>query len=186
MTTLVGIQGYGWSVIGAESVVIADSKVVMLPKNTGKVFATSDYVIGIAGVWRVMQVLQHTVAWPKPPVKPTINDLDRFVTQEIVPAIQEGFVEARLTMDAEDSWSALISVAGTIFVVDTHYTVTRDKRGLYAEGSGGVYALGAMAMVDYPATIAKAKDLVKKAISVACQYDQGSGEPIVIYSQTGE
>lgn len=184
VTTLAAIQGDGWAVIGADSYVIDNGHIWSTPKSSGKIFKQDGYIIALAGDWRPAQIFQHNTAYPKPPTKPTPQELDRFIAQEFVPTMQDALAEAKYVVDKENDFSILVAVCGVIYNIDADMGWARDRRGYYQGGTGGPYALGAMNAWQYPETIDAAKEIVKKALAIACQYDNGSGEPTIVYVQS--
>ena len=123
------------------------------------------------------------MAFPKPPALSDQHELDKFMTQEVIPSIRDAFTSEAYQMDKDTSWSMVIAIRGLIYILDNDLTWTRDKRGLYGEGSGGDVALGAMNAWHYPDTPAAAKEIIRKSIGIAAQYDINTKEPIVTYFQ---
>jgi len=183
VTTLAGIQGQGWCVIGADSLIVDDPRKYIMPKSAGKIFKVSGYIVAIAGDIRPLQIVQHMMAFPQLPASSDHAELDKFMVQEIIPSLREAFNSENYQMDKDTSWSMMIAIRGLIYILDNDLTWTRDKRGLYGEGSGGDVALGAMNAWLYPDTPAAAKEIVRKSIAIAAQYDINTKEPIVIYYQ---
>ena len=183
MTTLAGIQGNGWSVIGSDTRVIDDSRIYSTPRHSSKIFKVSDYIIAVAGDWRPAQILQHDMVYPKLPVKPTEKTMEKFFSQEFIPSLRNTYADEGWAIDKDTESSLLISACGYMFSVDTDYAWTRDRRGYYGVGTGGDYAVGYMSAFSFPKDVETAKDIVRRALGVASQYDSNTGEPFIIYTQ---
>ena len=183
MTTLAAIQGQGWCVIGADSLIADDTRIYILNKNAGKLFKSDGYIFAIAGDVRPFQIIQHSTNFPSIPKVDDTSELDKFISLEVIPTIREALKAEDYTLDKEANFTFLVAIKGVIYIIDQDLCWTRDKRGLYAEGSGGDYALGAMNAWQYPETIEAAKEVVRKSIGIAAQYDINTREPISILVQ---
>jgi len=112
-----------------------------------------------------------------------INELDKFIAQELIPTMREALKSEDYVLDKDSNFTFLLAVKGVIYTIDQQLVWTRDKRGLYGEGTGGDYALGAMNAWQYPESIEAAKEVVRKSIGIAAQYDANTREPISILVQ---
>jgi ATP-dependent protease HslVU (ClpYQ) peptidase subunit len=74
-------------------------------------------------------------------------------------------------------------VKGSVFYVDASLCWFQDRRGIHTIGSGGDLALGAL-VVSNPSTPEQAIKAIRKAITVASQYDPNTKPPIQIIQQT--
>jgi ATP-dependent protease HslVU (ClpYQ) peptidase subunit len=186
MTTLVAIQGDGWSVLGCDSR-SSDENGRPIEMATHKIIENNGILIAGSGAGRGSNILQF--GWKAP--KPTATeDLDIFVTQKFIPQMRQAFIDAGYDMKedgdaaAHDS-SFLISIRGTIYPIFEDYSWDRDTRGIYYSGSGGDIALGALEAFNIKA-LTKAESVekvVRKAIQIASQWDIYTAEPIVIKIQ---
>ena len=184
MSTVVGIQGDDWCVIGADSQVSENGRVYSSVRGTGKIVKRGPYFIATVGDFRPATILNYNLSLPKPPTKTTSYNLDKFVSTKIIPAIQASYTENNYTpTDKESGSDFLIAVCGQLYAISSDFSWTKDRRGYYAFGSGGDYALGAMATYQQPKSITKATLIARTALAVACEYDTESGEPLIIYSQ---
>ena len=183
MTTLAGYQGNGWSVIGADTRVVDAGTIFELPKNAGKIFRKNSYVFGVAGDFRVAQLLQHAVELPKPSGINTQDAADKFMTAEVIPMWRAEYQELGYEVDKDIGSVVLVSVNTFVYAIDESWTWARDKRGIYAGGSGQSYAFGAMSAYEFPKNVAEATVRLKAAIKIASQYDNNTSEPSIIISQ---
>jgi len=182
MTTLVAIQGDGWSVLGCDSR-SSDESGRPMDMATHKIIENNGILIAGSGAGRGSNILQF--GWKAP--KPTAGvNLDTWVTQTFIPAMRKVFIDAGYDMKedgeaAEHDSSFLISVKGVIYPIFEDYSWDRDIRGIYYGGSGGDVALGALEALNIqaltkPESVEKA---VRKAITIAAQWDIYTAEPII-------
>jgi ATP-dependent protease HslVU (ClpYQ) peptidase subunit len=150
---------------------------------THKIIENNGILIAGSGSGRGSNIMQF--GWKAP--KPTASeDLDVFITQKFIPLMRQAFVDAGYDMKedgeaAEHDSSFLISVRGVIYPIFEDYSWDRDIRGIYYSGSGGDIALGALNVLGIerlikPESVEKA---VRKAISIACDWDIYTAEPII-------
>ena len=94
MTTIAGVQGENWAVVGYDSRVTEENeKIYSLPKDNGKMFKNGNYIIGVAGDVRAINILCHIF---KPPVvSPSTYGLrlDKFMTASFIPEMKKCFEE---------------------------------------------------------------------------------------------
>ena len=186
MTTLVAIQGDGWSVIGCDSRASSEDGRYM-DLATSKVIDNNGVLIAVSGASRGGNITQF--GW-KPP-KPRANEnLDMFITNKFIPQMRETFIKAGY--DAKDDGDAaghdsslIISVRGVLYPIFEDYSWDREARNVYYAGSGGDVALGALEALDYSKakTPETAEKILKKAIEIACKHDIYSGGKIYTYVQ---
>jgi ATP-dependent protease HslVU (ClpYQ) peptidase subunit len=183
MTTVVGLQGSNWAVVGADTRVVEDGRIFNMPTNAGKIVRKDGYIIGVAGDFRPAQIFAHHYKFPKLPTYTTIDALDKFFTQKFIPIMRETFKEHDFTPSEEDGVELIVSIQGTIYNISDDYAWARDKRGVYAIGSGSGYAIGALAAIGQPKSASEGLAAAKAALSIAVNYDNNSGEPFSIYQQ---
>lgn len=186
MTTLAAFQGNGFAIIGCDSQA-SDEGGRVVDLATPKVVENGDYLIAITGASRGGNIAQFGWNPPKPPVNPSLDTLDKFMTTKFIPSLRKKYIEAGYDGKwdgeaAETESSLLVAVRGVIYPIWHDYSWDRDIRNVYYGGSGGDVALGAMAALG----IEKLKDLPEKAISVIAQsvtlataWDCYSSGPIV-------
>ena len=200
MTTIIGIQGDGWAIIAADSRVssydgsVAYQSATMTPM-AGKVAQNGKWLLAAAGDVRAINLLHHALVPPAPHPNLKGRKLDHFVTTKFVPALRECFEDNGYAMPdsaakehaAQHSSTILAVVNATIYVMDGDYSWTTDSTGLYAIGSGGQYALGAIHAlrgskgIDTPQ---QARTIATKAMSVSSRLDPYTGPPVTTHLQT--
>ena len=90
MTTLIAVQGDGWSVMGCDSRA-SDEGGRYMDLATPKIIDNNGVLIAVSGASRGGNITQF--GW-KPP-KPRANEnLDEFVTKRFIPEMREAFIKA--------------------------------------------------------------------------------------------
>ena len=149
MTTIVGVQNADGCVIASDSRVAEGGKVYTHPEMV-KAVERGNYIIGGAGDYRALQVVLH--GWQPPLVSAKAKqNLYEFVINKVAPSLKSTLTEAGIefnkSSDNDDDkfeLSLLIGINGTLFEIDSDFAVAMNDTGLYAIGSGGDYALGAL------------------------------------------
>lgn len=197
MTTIVGIQGDGFAMLAADSLISSfDDKggayqVTTLGAGSSKLAYSGKYLIGAAGDMRAINLLHH--AFHAPVCAPSLRGkrLDAFITTKFVPALQRLFddngytmVDDKKTHIAEHNSTVVVAVNAAIYVIDGDYSWTSDSSGLYAAGTGAAYALGVLQALKHKNTTPQqAKTIALKALSVAARFDPYTGAPFHTYLQ---
>lgn len=181
MTTLIAVQGDGWSVMGCDSRA-SDEGGRYMDLATPKIIDNNGVLIAVSGASRGGNITQF--GW-KPP-KPRVNEkLDEFVTKRFIPEMREAFIKAGY--DAKDDGDVaghdsnlIISIRGVLYPIFEDYSWDREARNVYYAGSGGDVALGALEALEYkkaksPEAVEK---LIRRSIDIAIQHDIYSGGKI--------
>ena len=193
MTTIVAVQGNGWSVVGYDSQVTEeDGRRYTMARGSSKVAKNGEYLLGAAGDVRAINILAYAFAPPK------VGDLtgvrlDRFITSRFVPALRacfeaQGYAASKESKETAEQGSVVLVVAnGTIYVIGEDYSWVRDSGAIYAFGSGGDYALGALYSYGIEKVTSRvdiAQDLIRNSLTVASRLDPGTGAPFHIMTQS--
>ena len=185
MTAIVGIQGKNWAVIAADSMTTYDDK-PYYAKGMDKVIRKGDYIFAFAGDAVAGNIAEFLWNPPKP-VK-TMNT-DAFMQVKVLPSLREAMkehgYEPDTVKDPGAGFDALICLNGIIYEVDEEYIWTRDDRGLYAVGSGGAYALGALATGFSKNSIKAAEFAARRAIKISADYTISVGGDVKVITQKG-
>ena len=186
MTTLVAIQGDGWSVIGCDSRA-SDEDGRYMELATSKIVNNNGVLIAVSGASRGGNITQF--GW-KPPKPGTTIDLDTFMTRKFIPSMRKAFQDSVFEgkEDGDAAWqdsNLLVSVRGVIYPIFNDYSWDREARNVYYAGSGGDVALGALEALNYSkiSTPAAAEKAERRAIEIACKHDIYSGGEIHTYIQ---
>lgn len=185
MTAIVGIQGKGWAVIAADSMTTYDDK-PYYAKGMDKVIKKSDYVFAFSG-----DAIAGNIAnflWTPPKVIKSIS-IDVFMQTKVLPSLRETMKEHGYEPDTvknpDAGFDALICLNGIIYEVDQDYLWSRDDRGLYAVGSGGNLALGALATGFSKNSMRAAEFAARRAIKISADYNISVGGDIKVITQRG-
>lgn len=203
MTTIIGIQGEGFSVLCTDSRISSmdeggfASQVTTLKEGTGKIAQNGKYLLGAAGDMRAINILHHV--FQPPTITPSLKGkkLDHFITSKFVPALRDCFEKQGYAAPTEKETSShlaehgstvMVSINGLIYIVDGDYSWTADVTGIYSIGTGSSYALGALQALSTSRklTAPQAKRLALKAIGIAAKYDPYTGSPFHCYIQEEE
>ena len=192
MTTIVGVQGQGWAVVGYDSRVTEENgRSYVLGRGSSKVVKNGQYLLGAAGDVRAINILAYAFAPPKAGDLVGVR-LDRFMTSKFVPALRECFEEhgyaAKETKEQAQHGSVVLSIVnGQIYEIGEDYAWVRDTTGIYSFGTGGEFALGAMyakAGENLAAEgINETQKIVREALHIAAKLDVGSGPPFHVTYQ---
>jgi ATP-dependent protease HslVU (ClpYQ) peptidase subunit len=178
MTTIVGVQSTEGCVIVSDSRVVADGKIYNHPDMV-KAVERGSYIIGGAGDYRALQVVLHGWIPPVVTAKAKLN-LYEFVINKVAPSLKQTLTESGIeftkTNDSEDNkfeLSLIIGINGSLFEIDSDFAIAMNNTGLYAIGSGGDYALGAL----------HAGVSALEAIEIAAINNNGTSAPFHILEQ---
>jgi len=190
MTTILGVQGDGWAVIGSDTQWSTENGRIG-KSSQPKIISSGRYLIGIAGHTRGANIVQHSFAPPTVPPKAQGAKLTKFIVSQFVPAYKSVLEGNGIGLPQYDSEVAkteidsLVVVNGVIFQIDSDYGTDMDTNRLYAIGSGCDYGLGALqAMLDKKRlTIPVVKRAVLKSLSISAKFDNGTGAPFHLFTQ---
>jgi ATP-dependent protease HslVU (ClpYQ) peptidase subunit len=145
---------------------------------------------------RAINILHHVFQPPMPQPGLKGKKLDQFITAKFVPALRACFEQQGYALPERDSSNhlaehssvILVSIHGSVYVVDGDYSWTSDANNTYALGTGSAYALGALQILMPKKNIssAQAKIIALKAIAVAAKYDPYTGSPFHCHIQEVE
>lgn len=176
MTTIVAVQEKGNVVFASDSQTSWGGR---KSHSAQKVFRNGSLVIGAAGDVRVSNVFE-TAELPQPPAAlKKRGDVYRWLVNVLVPALQKVLDEATaLTVENGESnnrGAFLVAVNDQVFEVASDFAVTSERDGLYAIGSGGSFAIGALAAGATP----------QAAVRIATLHDAYSGGKVSVVNSSG-
>lgn len=183
MTTIAAINGRNWCVLAADSQVSYEDQAFISTANP-KIVANGDYLVAAAGDARACDIACYTWQPPKPP-KP-MRDYDKFLITRVIPSLRKAIETGGWEKTAESSFQILLALHGKVSQITEDYSRLLDQRGLYAIGSGGAVALGALAGLanPIPKRADTAAEVLRKAVGIACTYSAASSPPIQVVIQT--
>lgn len=182
MTTIVGIQGRNWALLGADSRIADNSTIYKMVKGYSKIIEGEDFTLACAGDVRAINLLQSLLKLPKTFVA---KDDAHFITGFLIPAIRKVFIDAghEKTLEGQSSHESdfLVIYNGKIYEIGSDYAWVQDSRGIYGIGSGGSFALGALAcLTGVSINRSEARRWATKALEIACDYNSDSAPPFHI------
>lgn len=202
MTTILGIQGDGFAVIGVDSRVSempdegVTTQIVTLTETNSKVNSNGRYLIGAAGDVRAINILHHAFRPPECPPNLRGKKLDHFFTVKFIPALMECFEAQKYSQPqnesslhlAEQGSSVIVAINGIIYVVDGDYSWASDMSAIYAIGTGAQYALGAAFTLvgKTRPSLGNSRKIVMKSLAAAAKFDPNTGAPFHIHVQGKE
>lgn len=199
MTTIAGIQGDGFCVLGTDSRISSFDEsggvyqITTLAAGTSKIASNGKYLLGAAGDVRAINILHHAFVPPPPPATYKGRKLDAFITKHFIPSLRECLeLQGYATPDkddkthiAEQGSTIIAGIHGTIYVIESDYGWTSDNAGIYAIGTGAPYALGALQVLTNGRKLSptQARTAIAKALAVSAKFDPHSGTPFTTFLQ---
>lgn len=146
MTTIIGLQYEDRCAIIADSRVTDDSGYIYNHTDARKIAERNGFLIAGSGEVLPCDVAQHIWEPPKP-TKVDKKDLYHFMVTKVMPSLRKCLMVNGVNLDepkTERRFDFLIAVCGELFDIDDELSITRNEHGIYAVGSGGPYAIGAL------------------------------------------
>lgn len=189
MTTIIGIQGKGWGLIAADSLIVGGEQ-KFIASGMDKVVEKGEYVIAFAGDAIAGDIALHS--WNAPKIPRGVN-LDKFMMTDLLPSLKQAYTDygydpSPKTADNDpkdgSGFDALICLRGKIYQIDNDFSWVRDDRGIYGVGSGSSYALGALARASIsPTNTRTAANEARKAIEISISFDINTGGKVKVITQ---
>ena len=140
MTVIIGLVDNNTVLMGGDSAAVCNDSLTVLA--TKKVFRKGDFLFGVAGTFRVSQILEH--CFQIPPRLDSKSDMG-YLVSEFATAFQN---ELATHMDVNDEqiqgWRILIGYRGNIYSLESNFQVIKADLDYYCVGSGEEYALGSL------------------------------------------
>lgn len=147
MTTIIGIEYNNKSILVADSRVIDDSGRVYAHKVMKKIAKRGSLLIAGAGEVTPCDIAQNIWIPPQFTAKDK-KDPYRYMIVKAMPSLRKCLTDNGYTFDDDKKdgmrFQFLMSVGGEIFDIDEDLSVMKSEDNVYAIGSGGPYALGAL------------------------------------------
>jgi hypothetical protein len=200
MTTIIGIQGDGYAVIGCDTRISSfdDSggvyQISTLGPGSSKIAPNGKYLLGAAGDMRAINILHHVFQPPIPTPGLRGKKLDSFITVKFIPSLRSCFESQGYSAPdgkddkdhiAEQGSSIVVVVNATIYIVDSDYSWVSENHSMYATGSGSSYALGALSVLSggKKLTASQARNTILKALTTSAKFDPYTGGPFQTFVQ---
>ena len=146
MTTIIGIELEDSCYLVADSQTTDDNGFIYNHPAIKKLSERGAFIVGGSGEVLPCDVAQHIWEPPKPSVKDKL-DLYHFMITKAMPSLRKCLSENGYNFDetkTDTRFQFIIAVCGEIFDIDHELSVSKNKSGIYAVGSGAAYALGAL------------------------------------------
>jgi hypothetical protein len=148
MTCIVAIAQNGTVYMGSDHAASDDKSGWILSRKEPKVFKVGQYGIAFTDSFRMGQILQYNWVPPKYTPTKTNSGLDKFMRTKFVDSVKQAFKDngyGTIGGSEEDTGGIfIVGVEGRIFTIDEDFHVGENMVNYMAEGSGGMFALGAL------------------------------------------
>jgi ATP-dependent protease HslVU (ClpYQ) peptidase subunit len=148
MTCIVAIAQNGTVYMGSDHAASDDKTGWTMARKEPKCFKVGQYGIAFTDSFRMGQILQYNWTPPKYTPTKTNSGLDKFMRTKFVDSVKFAFKEHGFGdiggTDEDTGGIFIVGLEGRIFVVDEDFHIGENVVNYMAEGSGGMFALGAL------------------------------------------
>jgi len=148
MTCIVAIAQNGTVYMGSDHAASDDKSGWIMARKESKCFKVGQYGIAFTDSFRMGQILQYSWVPPKYTPTKTNSGLDKFMRTKFIDSIKAAFKDNGFGdiggTDEDTGGIFIVALEGRIFVVDEDFHVGENIVNYMAEGSGGMFALGAL------------------------------------------
>jgi ATP-dependent protease HslVU (ClpYQ) peptidase subunit len=148
MTCIVAIAQNGTVYMGSDHAASDDKSGWIMSRKEPKVFKVGQYGIAFTDSFRMGQILQYNWTPPKYTPTKTNSGLDKFMRTKFIDSVKVAFKDHGFGdiggTDEDTGGIFIVGLEGRIFVVDEDFHVGENVVNYMAEGSGGMFALGAL------------------------------------------
>ena len=181
MTCIVGIEHETGVYIGGDSAGIAGWELTV--RADPKVFRVGEFLYGIAGSFRMGNLLRYAFVPPPPPKKR--KHLDAYMVTAFIDTLRAvveagGTREKKNEVESLHNSSFLVAVRGRLFEIDSDFQVGRPASGYAAIGCGSSVALGALHALVVGVGLTHPTDCVAAALRAAEAHNIGVRGPFII------
>lgn len=147
-----------------------------------KVFIKGDIALGVCGLPKVMDAIQHTVDFPEF----MGGDSKSYIVGQVIPAIREGLKALECTEEHNGQHyfhgALLLGYRGHLYKVEANFQLVEAANGFDAVGSGGEAALGSLRSTK---GMWSPKKRLLEALKVSAENNAGVAPPFdVIFVKT--
>jgi len=148
MTCIVAIAQNDVVYMAADHAASDEKSGWILSRKDPKVFKVGQYGIAFTDSFRMGQILQYS--WTPPRYTPTKTNsgLDKFMKTKFIDSVKESFrgggYGSQVSGQEDEGGVFIVGVCGRIFTIDEDFHVGENIVNYMAEGSGGMFALGAL------------------------------------------
>lgn len=175
MTCIIGLKHAGKIYVGSDGLGIRGWE--RFQDVRPKVFRNGAFIIGASGTARLSDLIRH--GWDIPTDESGRYD-ERYMIRVFATGLRtliqdNGGMGKYEERDNTGSW-LIVGVNGQLYEMDSSMSIGVPSLGYSAVGSGGEYALGALAALkDTPP-----KERVLRALEIAAQFNAACGAPFTI------
>lgn len=148
MTCIVAIAQNGTVYMGSDHAASDDKSGWILSRKEPKCFKVGQYGVAFTDSFRMGQILQYSWSPPKYTPTKTNSGLDKFMRTKFIDSVKVAFKDngyGDIGGSDEDTGGVfIVGVCGRIFTIDEDFHVGENIVNYMAEGSGGMFALGAL------------------------------------------
>lgn len=148
MTCIVAIAQNGTVYMGSDHAASDDKSGWIMARKESKCFKVGQYGIAFTDSFRMGQILQYNWIPPKYTPTKTNSGLDKFMRTKFIDSVKVAFKDHGFGdiggTDEDTGGIFIVALEGRIFVVDEDFHVGENIVNYMAEGSGGMFALGAL------------------------------------------
>ena len=186
MTTLVGIELQDRCVLSADSQITEDNQRTVATA-TPKIISVGKYLLGITGDSRPGDILAYN--WTPPAYKGA--DPVQWMGKKVMPSIlaafkENGYEPYEATKEKDAGFDYLVAFNGNIFHIAVDLSFIKSDQGIYGLGSGGQFALGYLAGIEYSKFTINAERHARRAVEIASLLDVNTCPPIQLVVQDKE
>ena len=149
MTCIVAIAQGGVVYMAADHAASDEKSGWIMVRKDPKVFKVGQFGIAFTDSFRMGQILQYN--WVPPKYTPTKTNagLDKFMRTKFVDSIKDlfkehGFGSVGQAGSEDEGGIFLIGICGKLFTMDEDFHIGENVVNYMAEGSGAMFALGAL------------------------------------------
>jgi ATP-dependent protease HslVU (ClpYQ) peptidase subunit len=176
MTIVVAAIKDGKGAMCADTLIVSDTKKIK-SMNFSKIVKFPKFYIGYSGYLAIFPILKE-LALNETLLKRKYMGMktqeDALIFSKNVYELLSESVRTDKKDVLEGTQLIILNKYGSIFLIDSYNTV-EEREDFAATGSGEAYALGAMNVLYETEDV---REVVKKAVVVACDYDTGCGLPL--------
>jgi ATP-dependent protease HslVU (ClpYQ) peptidase subunit len=148
MTCIVAIAQNGTVYMGSDHAASDDKSGWIVARKEPKCFKVGQYAVAFTDSFRMGQILQYSWSPPKYTPTKTNSGLDKFMRTKFIDSVKQAFKDGgygSFNSSEEDSGGIfIIGLEGRIFTIDEDFHVGENVVNFMAEGSGAMFALGAL------------------------------------------
>ena len=148
MTCIVAIAQNGTVYMGSDHAASDEKSGWIMARKEPKCFKVGQYAVAFTDSFRMGQILQYSWNPPKYIPTKTNSGLDKFLRTKFIDSIKAAFKDNGYGYiggtDEDTGGIFIVGLEGRIFTIDEDFHVGENIVNYMAEGSGAMFALGAL------------------------------------------